>query len=77
MNRLRVAPLATLILVLTSTALLSGAIPALGQTAPILDDFNRPDENPLSGGGNWAQTDFGAWPTPPALTSPTTRSETG
>jgi len=24
-------------------------------TTPILDDFNRADENPLSGGGNWAQ----------------------
>lgn len=26
-------------------------------TTPILDDFNRADENPLSGGGNWLTAD--------------------
>lgn len=29
---------------------------------PILDDFQRPNENPLTGGGNWAQADAGANP---------------
>ena len=29
-------------------------------TTPILDDFNRADENPLSGAGNWG----GFWPQP-------------
>lgn len=27
------------------------------RTTGLLDDFQRPDENPLSGGGNWSQTD--------------------
>lgn len=28
----------------------------------LLDDFNRADENPLSGGGNWAQVDSTTFP---------------
>jgi peptidoglycan/xylan/chitin deacetylase (PgdA/CDA1 family) len=35
-----------------------GAVPAYAATqpgtTPIVDNFNRPDENPLSGGGNWS-----------------------
>jgi RHS repeat-associated protein len=51
---------ASLIAVL-GTLLMSAATPAarLGALAapltPPLDDFNRPNENPLSGGGNWAR----------------------
>jgi hypothetical protein len=66
-NRPRPASLAVLVLFLAAVALLSSAIPASGQPPPILDNFNRADENPLSGGGNWAQTDLGAWPTPMRL----------
>lgn len=65
MNRVRVA--LVLALALATAALLSSAGPASGQTPPLLDDFDRPNENPLSGGGNWAQTDSGAWPTPMQL----------
>lgn len=31
------------------------------QNPGFLDDFDRADENPLSGGGNWAQTASGFW----------------
>src|SRR5438309_11332522 len=34
-------------------ASVSGAFPS----TPILDNFNRADEDPLSGGGNWANLD--------------------
>ena len=61
MNRLRVAPLAALVLVLAAAVLLSGALPASGQTPPILDTFNRMDEDPLSGGGNWARASLSTW----------------
>ena len=32
-------------------------------TTPLLDDFNRADENPLSQGGSWNRDQFGADPT--------------
>lgn len=35
-------------------------MPDIRATNVILDDFNRPDEDPLSGGGNWAQMAPGA-----------------
>jgi hypothetical protein len=31
------------------------------QPTDVLDDFNRADEDPLSGGGNWAQADSSVW----------------
>lgn len=70
MSRLRVAPILAIALSVASAVLLSSAGPATGQTSggyPILDSFNRPDEDPLSGNGNWAQTDAGTWPTPMRL----------
>ena len=63
MKRHRVA--ATCFLGIALLVLLASAAPA--QTPPLLDNFNRPDEDPLSGGGNWAQTDSGGWPTPMRL----------
>lgn len=38
------------------------------RTTPELDDFDR-DEDPLSGGGNWAKVDTGVWPADMAATS--------
>lgn len=32
------------------------------RTTGVLDDFNRPDESPLSDGGKWSQTDSGIGP---------------
>jgi len=64
MSRMRVAPVLAVALALATAALLSSAGPATGQVSggyPILDNFNRADEDPLSGGGNWAQTDLGVW----------------
>ena len=72
MRRLRVAPVLAIALAAASAALLSSASPATGQVPggyTVLDNFNRPDEDPLSGGGNWAQTDSGAWPTPMRIAS--------
>jgi len=67
MRRLRATPLVAAALALAAAVLLASAAPAIGQVPPILDNFNRPDEDPLSGGGNWAQTDLGGWPTPMRL----------
>jgi len=65
MNRFRANPF--VVAALAVAVILMTAPLAATQTPPLLDDFNRPDENPLSGGGNWAQTDLGAWPTPMQL----------
>jgi YD repeat-containing protein len=52
-------------LVLAMLALVAGSVPAAESvllsepTTPLLDDFDRPDENPLSQGGNWAQSAVG------------------
>jgi RHS repeat-associated protein len=72
MNRPRATPIAAAALALAATLLLASATPATGQAPPILDDFNRPNEDPLSGGGNWAQTDAGVW-LPMRLVSNTAR----
>lgn len=42
------------------------------QSTAFLDDFNRADENPLSGGGNWAQTDTALGPAMRLLTNKAT-----
>ncbi len=58
MKRSRTTPILAAALVLAAT-LLASAAPAAkslaldAPTTPILDNFNRPDETPLSGGGNW------------------------
>jgi len=56
-------PILAAALALAATLLLASAAPAAenavlavgGPTTPILDNFNRADESPLSGGGNWAK----------------------
>jgi hypothetical protein len=45
--------LAVLLLLVSAAPVLAQA--SAGPTTPILDDFERPDENPLFGGGNWAK----------------------
>lgn len=62
MTRSRTTPILAAALVLAATLLLASAAPAaesaalaVGPTTPILDNFNRADESPLSGGGNWAK----------------------
>jgi RHS repeat-associated protein len=69
MNRLRATPIVAAALVLAATLLLVSAAPAAptALSYDVLDDFNRADEDPLSGGGDWAQTDSGTWPTPMRL----------
>ena len=59
MRHLPVGTLATMTILVTlalfgaGPGALGGAAVADGPTSSILDNFNRPDENPLSGGGNW------------------------
>jgi RHS repeat-associated protein len=60
-NRLRIAPLVAFVVVLAGAAVLTGPRPASGQTPPVLDNFNRADEDPLSGGGNWARASLSTW----------------
>jgi YD repeat-containing protein len=61
MNRLRANQIPVRTLALLVTLLLVSAAPLAraqvsgGPTTPLLDDFERPNENPLSGGGNWAK----------------------
>ena len=64
MNRLRVTPVLVAALVLVAATLLARAAPAAQSASladiratPLLDDFDRPNESPLSGGGNWAKAD--------------------
>lgn len=60
----RVSSVLAIVLVLAAIPVLASGAPAadraaLGdiRTTPLLDDFDRPDENPLSGGGNWSKAD--------------------
>lgn len=51
-------PILAVTLAFAAVALLASASPVraqapTGPTTPILDDFNRPNENPLSYGGRW------------------------
>lgn len=62
----RATPILAAALALLATLLFSSGAPAAPsapladiRTTPLLDNFNRANENPLSGGGNWAQTDSG------------------
>jgi len=61
MNRLRTTPILAALLALLAMLIFSSGAPAApsapldGPTTGILDDFERPNENPLSGGGNWAK----------------------
>lgn len=43
------------VLAFSAAAPVGRAQVAGGPTTPLLDDFERPNENPLSGGGNWAK----------------------
>ena len=60
----RVSSVLAIVLVLVAIPALATGAPAadraaLGdiRTTPLLDDFNRPNENPLSGAGSWAKAD--------------------
>ena len=59
----RVSSVIAIVLVLVALPVLANGAPAgeaaLGdiRTTPLLDDFDRPNENPLSGGGSWAKAD--------------------
>jgi len=60
----RVSSVVVIVLVLVAIPLLASGAPVadsavLGdiRTTPLLDDFDRANENPLSGGGNWAKAD--------------------
>jgi hypothetical protein len=46
------------------------------QSTTAKDDFNRADEDPLSGGGNWAQTDSGVF-TPMVIKSNAATHQSG
>ena len=59
MNRFRATPIVAAALALAACVLLASAAPA--QTPPVLDNFNRPNEDPLSGGGNWARAQQNTW----------------
>jgi RHS repeat-associated protein len=61
MRRLRATPTVAAVLTLAAAVLLASAAPATGQVPPILDNFNRADEDPLSGGGNWARAQQNTW----------------
>ena len=61
MNRLRATPIVAAALALAAVMLLASAVPATGQVPPNLDNFNRPNEDPLSGGGNWARAQQNTW----------------
>jgi RHS repeat-associated protein len=61
MNRLRTTPIVAAALALAACILLASAGPATGQVPPILDTFNRANEDPLSGGGNWARAQQNTW----------------
>ena len=60
----RVSSVLAIVLVLVAIPVLASGAPAAGRaalgdirTTPLLDDFDRPDENPLSGSGSWAKAD--------------------
>lgn len=61
MNRVQATSVMSAMLALVALMFLTSAAPVAksqapqGPTTPILDDFNRPYEDPLSGGGNWAR----------------------
>jgi|GEM_PF-2749284 len=83
MHRLVATLLLAVSLTLASSLLVASASPIAraqavgGPDMPILDDFNRPDEDPLSGGGNWARTDLGVWNAMRLVSNAARRSASG